>query len=235
MEAIHIATPFSEIQVYAPFPHAVVLDVNLDIDPANWHWVHCLTFKIETLSELQFSHRPYKWIRYAIGAVTGAQGDLSFNRDSPDGMDYDDDLPQDSVVLYYHTSDEEKRRMFPADPDIGHTIVTSSAATSRRARFHGNVQGRDALRCVLSDIAGVLCDAVHLVPHSKGDAVCYLSLSLSLTVETVAVYIKLHPASQSRTWWEGHFVGHQQCPKWPFSEHVYSHSIGCRCCIRKGV
>jgi len=190
-----------KIQVYAPFPHALALGADLNVDPANWRWVHCLTFKIETLSKLQFSHRPYKWIRYATGSVTGARGDLSFNRDSPDGMDYDDGLPQDSVVLYYHTSDEEKRRMFPTDPDIGRTNITSSVPTSRRTRFRGDVQGRDALRCVLSDIVPSLCDAVHLIAHSKGDAVCYLSLSLSLslTMETAAVHIKLHSASQSRT------------------------------------
>jgi hypothetical protein len=174
-------TPSSEIQVYAQFPHVVALGADLDLDAANWRWLHCLTFKIETLSRLQFSHRPYKWIRYAIGAVTGEQGDLSFNRDSPDRMDYDDGLPQDSVILYYHTSDEEKRRMFPADPDTGHTNITASVFTRRRIRFRGDVQGRDALRCVLSDIASELCDAAHLVPHSKGDAVCYFSLSLSHT------------------------------------------------------
>ena len=229
--------PSSEIQVYAPFPHVVAAGADLDVDAANWRWVHCLTFKIETLSKLQFSHRPYKWIRYAIGAVTGAQGDLSFNRDSPDSMDYDDDLPQDSVVLYYHTSDEERRRMFPVDADIGHTNITSSVFTSRRTRFRGDVQGRDALRCVLSDIAPLLCDAAHLVPHSKGNAVCYLSLSLSLThtltMEIAAVHTKLYSTSWSRT--ERHPVGHRQRSEWPVLDQLYSQSVGYRCRILKGV
>ena len=180
MEAIHTAAPGSEIQVYAPFPHTVALDANLDIDPTNWHWVHCLHFPLETLHTLQFSHRPYKWIRYAIGAVTGAQGDLSLSRDSLDVVDYGGGLPSESVVLYYHINDEEKRRTFPADPYIGRTDVTSSVATSRRARFRGDVLERDGSHCVLSNIIAKYCDAVHLVAHSKGDAVCYLSLPLPL-------------------------------------------------------
>jgi len=178
METIHIATPGSEIQVYAPFPHAVALGADLDVDTTNWRWFHCLTFPIETLSKLQFSHTPYKWIRYAIGAVTGAQGNLSLSRDLPDVIDYDDGLPRESVVLYYHTSDEERRRMFPADPNIGRTNITSSVATSGRARFRDDILERDGRQCLLSNIPEMYCEAAHLVAHSKGDAVCYLPLSL---------------------------------------------------------
>ena len=104
-----IATSEIQIQVYASFPHAVALDANLDMNPTNWRWLHCLTFPFKTLNELQFSHRPYKWIRYTIGAVTGAQGDLSLNQDSPDVIDYDVCLPQESVVLYYYARNEERR------------------------------------------------------------------------------------------------------------------------------
>lgn len=146
---------------------------NLELYAANWRWLHCLTFPIETLSKYQFSNRPYKWIRYAIGAVTGANGDLSLSHDSPDVINYDDGLPQDSVVLYYHTGDEEKRRIFPADLDIGRTNVTSSVATSRRARFRDDA-------------------------HSKGDAVCYLSLLTSLSSWKWRRYILNYTQHRSR-------------------------------------
>ncbi len=73
----------SEIQVYASFPRVVELGVGLNLHPSNWHWVHCLTLPVETLSALQFSQRQYKWIRYAIGVVVGAEGDLS---SSPDAL-----------------------------------------------------------------------------------------------------------------------------------------------------
>jgi hypothetical protein len=120
-----------EIQVYAPFPRAVEFGTDLNVDPSNWHWVHCLNLPLETLKALNFSQRPFKWIRYAIGVIVGAEGHLSFSRDSPDVVVYNDDLPVDSAVLYYHTSDEEKRRMFPVDPNIERTTIMSSVPTSR--------------------------------------------------------------------------------------------------------
>ena len=173
MESIHMAAPSLEIQIYAPFPHAVALGANLDVDPTNWRWVHCLNFPLETLYKLQFSHRPYKWIRYATGAVTGTQGDLSLSHDSLDIVDYDGGLPSESVVLYYHTSDEERRRMFPVDPDSGRINITSSVATSRRAQFRSDVLQWDGGGCILTNnITAKYCDAVHLVAHTKGDEVC---------------------------------------------------------------
>jgi 5-methylcytosine-specific restriction endonuclease McrA len=112
-------------------------------------------------------------------------------------MDYDDGLPQESVVLYYHTSDEEKRRMFPADPNIRRTVITSSVTTSQRARFRDDILERDERQCTLSNIEETYCEAVHLVAHSKGDVVCYLSFTRahSCTITTAAVHIKLHSAS----------------------------------------
>ncbi|KAJ2917894.1 hypothetical protein MD484_g2508, partial [Candolleomyces efflorescens] len=163
----------AEIQVYAPFPRTLGLDAQHSLDPSNWRWVHCLTLPIEKLGTLQFSSKPYKWIRYGIGVVVGAQGDLSYSRDSPlpTLVDYDTGiLPAESIVLYYHTNDEERRRMFPTDPKIGHTSVTSSVATSRRSQFRTEVEKRDGGRCTLSGIDHEGCDAAHLLPHSKGNS-----------------------------------------------------------------
>ena len=175
------ATAPPEIQVYASFPRAVALDTDLNVDSSNWHWVHCLTLPLETLKALNFSQRPYKWIRYAIGVVVGAEGDLSFSRDSLDVVEYNAGLPTEPATLYYHTSDEEKRRMFPVDPNIGRTRVTSSVATSRMDQFREVVAKRDGEECVLSNMDKRSCEAVHLLAHSKGDAVCY-SYSYSVLI-----------------------------------------------------
>jgi len=60
------------------FPYVVVLGADLNLDANNWHWVLYLTLPLETLDVLQFSPRPYtEWIRYVIGIVIGAEGDLS--------------------------------------------------------------------------------------------------------------------------------------------------------------
>jgi hypothetical protein len=164
--------PF-EIQVYASFPHAVVPGLNLNVAPSNWHWVHCLTLPIETFNALNFSQRPYKWIRYAIGVVIGARGDLSLDRDSPNVGEFDENHLLEPAILYYHTSNEEKRRMFPADPSIGRTIITSSVATSQEGQFPKDVARRDLGMCILTSISKSYCDAVHLLAHSKGDDVRY--------------------------------------------------------------
>ncbi|TFK23859.1 hypothetical protein FA15DRAFT_670067 [Coprinopsis marcescibilis] len=158
------------IQVYASFPRAVALGADLDVSPSNWHWIHCLTLPLETLTALQFSQRPYKWIRYSIGIVVGAEGDLSSSQDIFDVVDYNASLPTESTILYYHTSIEERQRMFPADPNSERTNITSSVATTRRAHFRGDVERRDGGTCVLTNAIPRYCDAVHLLAHSKGDA-----------------------------------------------------------------
>jgi len=63
--------------------------------------------------------------------------------------------------------------MFPVDPDIGRTQVTSSVHTARGFQFHDAVAERDARRCVLANMSERNCDAVHLLAHSKGDTVCH--------------------------------------------------------------
>ena len=167
------ATAPPEIQVYASFPHAVALGTDLNLDPSNCHWVHCLTLPRETLKALDFSQRPYKWIRYAIGVVVGAEGDLSFSRDLLDVVEYNAGLLAEPATLYYHTSDEERRRTFPVDPNIGRTRITSSVATPRKDEFCKVVAERDGNKCVLTGWVKETCKAVHLLSHSKGDAVCY--------------------------------------------------------------
>ncbi len=140
-----VANARPQTQVHASFPYTVALGVDLNVDPSNWRWVHCLTVPLETLNTLQFSQRPYKWIRYAIGVVVGAEVDLSSSSDSLNVVDYNAGLPAESAFLYYHTNSEEKQRMFPTDPNIGRTNVTDSdsVATTRRVRFREDIIERD--------------------------------------------------------------------------------------------
>ncbi len=39
----------------AMYPHTVALDGDLDLDPTNWSWIHCLTFPLQTLNTLRLS------------------------------------------------------------------------------------------------------------------------------------------------------------------------------------
>ena len=147
---------------------------------STWVWVPCLEFPVDRVNELQFSSKPLKWIRYCIGAVTGAQGHLSYNADSLDIIDYDQPLSSDSasIVLYYHVSDAEKDLMFPTDPHLADPPKTNSvhshAATTTSSiaceEFHQALRERD-VRCLASGSHEMYCNATHLVPHCKDDDV----------------------------------------------------------------
>jgi len=168
------------INVYALLPLVVEPGADLDLNPTNWSWVHCLTLPLETLNAVHLSRRPYRWILYAIGVVVGARGVLSTAPNSNVDLDFVGPLTE-SANLYYYINDDEKRRMFPVDPDIGRTHVTSSVHTARGFQFYGAVADRDERSCVLADLLEFYCDAAHLVAHSKGDEVCYSYSQVALT------------------------------------------------------
>ncbi|PPQ72951.1 hypothetical protein CVT26_014525, partial [Gymnopilus dilepis] len=165
------ATPDAGIQVYASFPRVASLSADLDLSADNWHWVHCLTIPPQALTALHWlSSKPFKWIRYAIGVVVGAEGDLYASLDRRDLVDYSAGPPSGPISLYFHTNEDERRRTFPVGPNIARTNVSSSDASSRRVHFRYNVAERDGHQCVLSGEEEEFCHAAHLLTHSKGDA-----------------------------------------------------------------
>ena len=55
---------------------------------------------------------------------------------NPVPIDYDSGLSAVFMDLYYHTTDQEKRLMFPIDPKLADTrTVTSSGVSTRRDGF----------------------------------------------------------------------------------------------------
>ncbi|KAF8267713.1 hypothetical protein EI94DRAFT_1920943 [Lactarius quietus] len=154
--------PQPQITVYASLPQRVADDGNIDLCSSNWEWVPCLTLPLMELNALNFSKRPYKWIQYAIGVVIGAHGDLSTNSDLSESnvqvVDYSAALPTNSIDLYYHTSNEEKKIMLPLGPDIVHTQLTSSVTSQKRERFHEEVAAWDGHRCVWTGLVNYSTD-----------------------------------------------------------------------------
>jgi hypothetical protein len=102
----------------------------------------------------------------------GARGELCTERGfNPAPIDYDSGLSDVSIALFYHTTDEEKRRMFPIDPELADTRTLTSCGTSmHRADFRDDVEDRDE-SCVVTGAPSLMCQATHLLPHSKGDTV----------------------------------------------------------------
>ncbi|KAI0245053.1 hypothetical protein BJV78DRAFT_1270029 [Lactifluus subvellereus] len=167
-----LADPLPIIRVHDQFPKVLsgIPHTELDLNPDNWVWAHCLTFPIDKLNDLQFSSRPYKWIHYAMGIIVGAHGELSTNCALPNPIDYDSPLSSVSIDLYYHTTNEEKLCIFPLDPSLANTrIETSSQTSMHRDNFRADVEEQDGRRCVVTSVPHNVCDAAHLLPHSKGD------------------------------------------------------------------
>jgi len=168
-----MATLTAIISVHGQFPKTVTLNTEHDLNPTNWEWKKFLAFPVSRLNDLRFSLKPYKWIRYSTGVVIGAQGELCTESNSPNPtpIDYNSELSAVSIDLFYHTTDEEKRQMFPIDPRLGDTrTVTSSRVSTRREDFRESVESRDRC-CVVTGYPAYVCDAAHLLPHSKGDTV----------------------------------------------------------------
>ena len=158
--------------VHCQLPEDIEPD-NLNLDQNNWKWNKVLEFPADKLEELRLL-KPYKWIRFAIGIVVGAHGELRREPDLSNSVpiNYDDSrLPGVKTDLYYHTTDEEKGQMFPFDPELANAkVVTPSQTSTRRSHFRDDVARRDGQRCVVTrDFP--YNQAAHLIPHSKGDTV----------------------------------------------------------------
>jgi hypothetical protein len=183
------------INVHTLLPHLAAAPGG--INPNNWTWIHSLTFPLEKLRTLHSSQQSYKWIRFAIGVVTGAEGTLSTSPDSSTPMDYDALLA--ATDLYYHMSAEERGRIFPIDPSIMRTRITSSVQSDRRTDFRSEVLERDREQCVLTRIHSSegVCEAAYLIAHSKGDDVRYSTFNSSLLTTAIAV-VHRHVLSASQ-------------------------------------
>ena len=168
-------------------------------DEQHFGWHTVLEIPVDTLTALNFSPFPFKWIRYAMGAILGAEGHLSYDSDPecvPKEIDYT--LPLPSVGdhhLYYHITAERFPTVFPVDLESCNPRVarpkpeesmssassTSSVPSGRRMDFMFKVQERDNGMCVVNgeEATADICEAAHLVAHGKGDQVCSCSPCLS--------------------------------------------------------
>ncbi|KAH8980748.1 hypothetical protein EDB86DRAFT_3087628 [Lactarius hatsudake] len=59
--------------------------------------------------------------------------------------------------------------MFPIDPDILRTKITTSVSTRRKSTFPVEVSQRDGSKCVWTGASAKYCEAVHLLAHSKAN------------------------------------------------------------------
>lgn len=187
----------AKIRVHVPFPPVNEAEMPV-LQSETWEWVLCLEIPADLLVNHYFSLKPYKWIRYATGVVVGAFGHLSHHKEQVGDLNYDAaDLENCAGDLYYHPDEAERGRMFPTDPQLANSRITSSVTTSRRAGYRDQARERDGT-CVLTNRSAEVCDGAHLFAHSKGDEVSGFPSRLHKT-HTPIVYLHFHHLSQPRS------------------------------------
>ena len=161
-------------------------------------WREVLDIPANKLAALKFSHFPFKWIRYAMGAIVGPEGHLYENDQTTPGqpIDYKLPLPEtDDLRLYYHVPEDQLPHMFPT------RAVSSSVRSNddRQGVFLRAVRERDGAGYVVSGFPAEYCQAAHLVAHGKGSEVrTHLLAFLFHAVLRTSQYIEALTRGRSR-------------------------------------
>jgi hypothetical protein len=137
----------------------------------------------------RLSVRPVKWLRFVTFAICGVRGDISATPNGPP-VNYDSiSLAGPIAEDYYYTAEGNIQASETCclsanilvyapvgdyqiiDPNGLNDRFTSSEQTIRSSRFRIDVEERDGPVCVFTGTNGIICDAAHLLPKSKGDEV----------------------------------------------------------------
>ncbi|KAI9509588.1 hypothetical protein F5148DRAFT_1186323 [Russula earlei] len=129
--------------------------------------------KMEAFSILSIPHSdierlslfPFPWIRYVMYAICGARGDLFKTPDGPKVDYHKTAIPDGEHGYYYKPLGDCAFVDFQGLNDI----VTVTARTQRSSDFRKKIIERDGPACVVTEADEGHCDAVHLIPRSKGD------------------------------------------------------------------
>ncbi|KAF8427180.1 hypothetical protein L210DRAFT_546350 [Boletus edulis BED1] len=137
------------------------VDIYLPIESTT-EWIHALSIPRRDIERLTL--RPLKWLRFATFTVCGAKGHLSTTKGGQT-VDYENVSFENLTDRYYYTPDNNVYHL--VDYEAFNDTCTSSAATPRSYDFRERVCTRDD-KCVITMRDRVYCDAVHIIPRSKG-------------------------------------------------------------------
>jgi hypothetical protein len=134
---------------------------------------------------------PHKWLRFVLFAICGAHGQLSATQKGPAVQD--DAGFTDLCTTYYYTPygmalffvitlrlsymTAENQRLCFVDHNVHNDRITSTADTQRSSAFRKDIIERDRA-CVLTGSGPKFCDAAHIIPMKKGDAVSWFLKTL---------------------------------------------------------
>ncbi|KAI0256175.1 hypothetical protein BJV78DRAFT_1169769, partial [Lactifluus subvellereus] len=137
-----------------------MVDIYLNVHGSQVHFLSLPDSDVQRLSI-----HPFKWLRYVMFTICGARGHLSTTPDNPSAsVDYESTELAD--VIYYYSPSEN---CIFVDHEGLNDQITSTSRTARRYNFREEVIRRDGSSCVITQRPEDECDAVHLIPWSKGD------------------------------------------------------------------
>ncbi|KAH9980933.1 hypothetical protein BGW80DRAFT_1247775 [Lactifluus volemus] len=108
---------------------------------------------------------PFRWLRYVVFAISGARGDLSTTLEGP-YVDYDRTEIADAEIRCYYWPSENWA--FVDREGLNNRLMATNQ-TLCCPDFRNDVMRRDGPSCVVTQLAEEGCDAVHLIPQSKGN------------------------------------------------------------------
>ena len=163
------------------------IEIILSIDETQTPFLSIPRSDIERLAAL-----PFQWIRYVMFAICGARGDLSTTPNGP-AVDYDNPEIANDQTYYYRPSGKisfcvvfaihgvstSPGRCAFVDYEGLNDLTTTTEGTlpARRSYFREEVIRRDGPACVITQMEESVCDASHLISHSKGDEVRFVVCS----------------------------------------------------------
>ncbi|KAI0284833.1 hypothetical protein BC826DRAFT_919135 [Russula brevipes] len=111
---------------------------------------------------------PFRWLRYVMFTICGARGDICTINGPVTPVDYDEtEITGDANTYHYLLFPLEACAFIDSEGLIDR--MTATVRTARLHRFRDNIIQRDGPACVVSHMRKEVCDAVHLIPRSKGD------------------------------------------------------------------
>jgi len=142
--------------------------VNIFVRVNDGGWIHALTIPPNDIQRL--SLRPLKWLRFAAFAAFGAKGHLL---DAPGGNIVNDETEHAGLgENYFFQHDGPQHIVDNRGLDgLTESQSTQGPRTRRRASFRRRIAQRDGNRCVITLDTADACQAAHIIPHAKGNAV----------------------------------------------------------------
>jgi len=126
---------------------------------------------IPVVDASRYSTKPLKWIRYVVAAAVGYEGKLATYTEDENDNEGQTDISlnlEDVAPLHRQLRFISDGPISFVDVDGLNHLKSSQVTTPSRAGFRDDIVARDG-SSVVNGLEEDLCEACHLIPHSKGN------------------------------------------------------------------